>query len=103
MRTGNILAVYFPFTVSWFLNDGQAVTKLLSWGGVIFTSLVAFILPLALSLHIVQDYDYEGSVSVYGGWLKDKVSHQMSLRVLLMLAVLAIFVAILGNFVDFDG
>jgi amino acid permease len=30
-RVGNLFAVYFPFAVSWFLYDGDTVTKLLSW------------------------------------------------------------------------
>jgi Tryptophan/tyrosine permease family len=99
-RTGNILAVYFPFAAAWLLSDGAAITKLLSWGGIVFTSLVAFILPLILALHVVHEVDSEGSISVYGGWLTEKGPHLMSVRVLLTIAVVAIFVAIVGNLVD---
>lgn len=29
--TAKVLSVYFPFAVSWFLYDSEAITKLLSW------------------------------------------------------------------------
>lgn len=102
MRTGYLLSVFLPFAISWFLNDGQAITKLLSWGGVIFTSLVAFILPLGLALYVSESYDHEGFVSVYGRWLTDKPDSTLSLRVLLVFAVLAIGMAIAGNFFQRD-
>jgi hypothetical protein len=101
--TGNILAVYAPFAAAWMLYDGKTVTKLLGWGGIIFTSLVTFLLPLLLSIHVVQTSDAEGSILVYGSWFKGKTSHLLSLYMLLSLAILAIFIAILGNLVDFDG
>jgi hypothetical protein len=103
LRTGNILAVYGPFAAAWLLYDGQAITKLLSWGGIIFTSLVAFILPLILAIHVVRTDDTIGSIQVYGGWYKAKDPQLVSLYVLFALACLSIFVAILGNLVDFDG
>ena len=96
---GNLLAVYFPFAVSWLLYGGDAVTKLLSWGGVIFTSLVAFILPLVLALHVVKEFDYEGTISVYFGRFRDKRSELISLRVLLFLTTAAVTAAILGNII----
>ena len=102
-RVGNVLAVYFPFGVSWLLNGGTGVRKLLSWGGVLFTSLVAFILPLVLALHVVKEFDYEGSVAVYCGRLRDKRSELLSLRVLLSVAVFAIVLAILGNLFDYQS
>lgn len=103
LRTGNMLAVYGPFAAAWMLYDGQAITKLLSWGGIIFTSLVAFILPLILSIYVVRTSDTVGSIQVYGGWYRSKNAHLVSLYVLFALACLSIFVAILGNLVDFDG
>ena len=103
LRTGNMLAVYGPFAAAWMLYDGQAITKLLSWGGIIFTSLVAFILPLILSIYVVRTHSTIGSIEVYSGWYRAKSAHLVSLYVLFALACLAIFVAILGNLVDFDG
>jgi hypothetical protein len=101
--TGNVLAVYGPFAAAWMLYDGKAVTKLLSWGGIIFTSLVTFLLPLLLAIHVVRTSDTEGSILVYGSWFRGKNAHLMSLYILLALAVLAIIVAVLGNLIDFDG
>jgi amino acid permease len=96
---GNLLAVYLPFAASWLLYDGQAVTKLLAWGGVVFTSLVAFVLPVALALHAVKQFDNEGSISVYYGYFTSKRAERNSLRVLLFFAIFAIVAAIVGNMV----
>lgn len=51
----NMLAVYVPFVLSWMLQGGSAITNLLNWGGMIFTGLVAFILPLVLALYVALD------------------------------------------------
>jgi len=64
--------------------------------------MVAFILPLALALNVAKDYDYEGSIAVYFGRLKDKRSEITSLRVLLTVAVFAIAFAVLGNLLDYQ-
>jgi hypothetical protein len=94
----NVLAVFLPFSVSWVFYQGDAVTQILSWGGMIFTSLVAFILPLLISLHSVHTSDDEGSVSVYGSWkITSKKSQKIILRILIILAALSICAAILGN------
>eukprot|EP00977_Amphora_coffeiformis_P003677 scaffold710_cov171-Amphora_coffeaeformis.AAC.46 len=65
-RSANLLAVYFPFVLSWFLNDTGSITKVLSWGGMIFTGLIAFILPIVLALHVNKVSDHRGSVDVVG-------------------------------------
>ena len=93
------MAVYLPFAASWLLYDGQAVTKLLAWGGVVFTSFVAFVLPVALALHAVKKFDNEGSISVYWGYFTSKRAELNSLRVLLFFAIAAIVAAIVGNIV----
>jgi hypothetical protein len=94
---GNILAVYLPFGVSWLLFNGQDVTKLLSWGGIIFLSFVAFILPLVLTLHVVKLYNYQGSVPVYLGLITEKRAELISLWVLLIVAILAVLVTVVDN------
>ena len=96
----NMLAVYFPFAASWVLSSSGGVTKLLSWGGTIFTSLIAFILPLVLTIHVLVQDDSEGSIDVYYGWFKRRTSQLLSLRILLVLAALAIVVAIGGNLLN---
>jgi hypothetical protein len=99
-RSGaNVLAVYLPFAASWLMYDGAAVTKLLAWGGVVFTSFVAFVLPVALALHAVKKFDNEGSISVYWGYFTSKRAELNSLRVLLFFAIAAIVAAIVGNVV----
>ena len=65
----------------------------------IFTSLIAFILPIALTLHVNKVSDKKGSVDVYFGFFKGKRAELLSLRILLFCAVSAILVAIIGNFV----
>lgn len=95
--TGNLLAVYFPFSISWLLYQGEAVTQLLSWGGVLFTSIVAFILPLLLALHTVLEFDVKGSIQVYFGYFSSKRSQIIALVVLLGLSVISVMVALLGN------
>ena len=99
-NVANVLAVYFPFAVSWLLTSSGGVTKLLSWGGTIFTSLVAFILPLVLTIHVVEQNDVEGSIDVYYGWFQSRASQLRSLRILLVVATLAIAVAIGGNLLN---
>lgn len=93
---GNALAVYLPFSVSWMLYQGDAVTKLLAWGGVLFTSVVAFILPLLLALHTVLEFDVQGVIAVYGGFFESSDSQRNALMVLLGLAVLSVVCAIVG-------
>jgi hypothetical protein len=97
-NVGNLLAVVLPFSVSWMFYQGDAILQLLSWGGIIFTSLVAFVLPLLIALHAIDTSDEEGSVVVYGSWkLTSKKSRKIVLRLLLVLAGLAISAAILGH------
>lgn len=101
----NVLAVYLPFGLSWTLYQGSKVTTLLSWGGIIFTSLVSFLLPLALALYVVQHkYDEcKGTVQVYGTYLSKiittKQSQVLALQVLLAISSLAVVVAIAGNII----
>lgn len=98
-RTANIFAVYFPFTLSWFLYDGTAVVQMLNWGGILFTSMVAFILPLLLAMDVTEKYDAEGSIDVYFGWFTSDRAKRMALRVLFALSVASIAAAVAGSLV----
>jgi hypothetical protein len=101
--TANGLAVYLPFLTSWIFYQGDAITQLLSWGGIIFTSLIAFILPLLLALHALDVSDDEGSVDVYSPFhLTTKISKKTTLTVLLGLALISIVTAICGNVFNDD-
>lgn len=94
----NVLSVYLPFSASWLFYQGDSVTKILSWGGILFTSLVAFILPLWISLHSLDTSNQEGVISVYGRWgVTLKNTQKSILKGLMILAALSICAAILGN------
>lgn len=99
LRVGNALAVYFPWGISWMLYQGEAVTKLLSWGGVLFTSAVAFLLPLVLALHTVLEYStIKGSIAVYGNYMPSKRWQVVLLCILLTLTVVSVIAALAGQF-----
>ena len=106
LPVANVLAVYLPFGLSWLFYQGSKVTLLLSWGGMIFTSLVSFLLPLALALYVVNTKfeSYKGSVHVYpwgmSNLLSSKTSQTWALRVLLCLSTFAVAVAIVGNLIS---
>jgi hypothetical protein len=95
-RTGNVLAVFFPFAVACVLDGDHAVTDLLSWGGIVFTGMVVFILPLLLAIHVVRTSDAAGSVSVYFGLFEEKPAHLRSLYILLGLTTASIVAALTG-------
>lgn len=100
---GNILAVYVPFSISWLFYQGDSIQQLLSWGGIIFTSAVAFILPLLLAYRSLDRTDDEGSIRVYFWRSSDeelsKEFQKSTVRVLLALALLSILLAIVGNII----
>jgi hypothetical protein len=95
----NVLAVYLPFFGSWLFYQGDATTHLLSWGGIIFTSVVAFILPLWIAIHTLDTSDEKGVIEVYGRFtVLDKSVQKRRLRILMLLSVISILLAIFGNF-----
>lgn len=97
---GNLLAVIFPWSISWILYQGSGITNLLSWGGTLFTSLVAFLLPLSLALHTVMN-NTDKIGSIFGRKKEEsKRSKILTLILLLLLAVLSIAVAFIGLFLD---
>ncbi len=95
--TANLLSVYLPFAAAWFLNDGTAITKLLSWGGIIFTSLIVFIFPLLLAIHAKQTTAAPGSIDVYCGFVQGHRAELISLWILLFLSISSVSLAIWGN------
>lgn len=99
-RVANVFALCFPFAISWCLNDTGAVTAALSWGGTIFSTFSAFVLPLLLTIYVVKACEIGGSVPVYWGWFTSKHSELTSLHILLALTAFAIVAAIVGNVID---
>merc|ERR1719162_656254 len=96
--TANWLAVYLPFFSSWIFYRGDAIYQLLSWGGILFTSLIAFILPLLLSLRSLDMASGEGSVDVYKVFnVTSKKAQKFAIRIILVLAIASIILACIGN------
>jgi len=99
--SANLLAVYLPFFSSWLFYQGEAVTHILSWGGIIFTSVVAFILPLWIALHTLDTSDEKGAIEVYGKYtVSDLPIQKRRLKVLMFLSIVSIILAIFGNFIQ---
>lgn len=96
-KVANWLVVYIPWGLSWTFYQGNAIAELLSWGGVLFTSLVAFILPLALALYALTFCpDDDGAIVVYGRLIQSHFGKKCSVWALLTLAVLSVGYAIIG-------
>lgn len=95
--TANILAVYFPWGTAWLLYTGGKTTALLGWGGIFFSSIIVFIAPLALALHVVKQSDIQGSVAVYGRYFQDHGKQKSILIILLFASVISIILAAIGE------
>jgi len=92
--TANYLAVYLPFGISWMLYRGESVTELLSWGGTICTSLIAFVFPWIVALKALNTLDIKSVymsgttsttttttiIDVYGKCWKSKFQHMILLQ-----------------------
>ena len=123
-RTANWLAVYLPFGISWMFYKGDSVTQLLSWGGTICTSLIAFVFPWLVALQalnvtttstttIAGGPDLgDASIDVYGKWWRSKLFFGSSssrerertiLLILLSVSMLCIAFAILGNLLQYES
>lgn len=94
--TANILAVYVPWGVSWLFYSGGA-TGLLGWGGIIFTSIIAFLAPLGLALHAESEFDVDGSIKIYGNLELTKRQKIITLYALLMFSIASIVLAVIGQ------
>lgn len=95
-RTGNIIAVWLPWTISWAFYRGDAVKSLLAWGGVLCTSVVAFLAPLLLELHAVYVNTNRGSIPLLAGLLKTRTAEKIFLWILLLVTALSVCLAVVG-------
>lgn len=94
----NILAVYLPWGVSWIFYVGGSTTNLLGWGGILFTSVIAFLAPLLLSLHTILKCEEEEAPSPMNrSFWKSKSSKYFNTSLLLLIAILSIALAIFGE------
>jgi hypothetical protein len=96
-RLANWLLVYIPWGLSWVFHQGNAIATLLSWGGVIFTSLVAFILPLAPLYTLIYKPGYGGAIAVHNQGILSHTGHKSTVLALLALAIL-VWVALLWGY-----
>jgi hypothetical protein len=101
-RTANILVVWLPWGLAWLFYQGTAVGDLLSWGGTLLTSALAFILPLYLALRALKsqtDLFVGGSVPIYmSSYMTHNRAAQINaLRLLLGIAITSVIVAIGGQ------
>ena len=97
-RTANILVVWLPWGTAWLFYHGSAIDELLSWGGVLFTSAAAFLLPLCIAIRVLQREDIpQGSVDVYGTCIKSEKRKLHATIVLFVLALASVLCAILGQ------
>jgi hypothetical protein len=101
-RWANVLVVWIPWMTSWIFYQGDAIKELLDWGGVLFTSVVAFLLPLYLALRVLKTTDRVGSIHVYGRPVSGQ-NQIKSLYVLLLVAVVAVICAIGGQVMYADS
>jgi hypothetical protein len=103
-RMANMLVVYLPWSTAWMFYQGSAVDELLSWGGILFTSAVAFLLPLYLAIRVLrqgEDDDQavagESSIQVYGKWITSKRMELYATISLFVIAFAAVLAAIVGQ------
>jgi hypothetical protein len=84
--------------LGWLFYQGDAISEVLSWGGVLFTSAVAFVLPLYLAFKVTQKDDMpKGSLDVYGGIFTTRTWELRATASLLAVAVASVLLAILGQ------
>ena len=93
--TGDLCAVYLPFCFSWLFYQGKLITELLSWGGMLFTSLIGFLFPLLLAIQALEVSTNSGSI--FG--CRRLHDERRMLHWLLGLAIAAVCASIVGKFV----
>lgn len=98
-RMANLLVVWIPWLTSWIWYQGDSIKYILDWGGVLFTSVVVFLLPLYLALKVLRETDFDGSVNVYGCQLSRRTQVRL-LMILLFLSMWAVAAALGGQIVS---
>jgi hypothetical protein len=96
----NLLVVYLPWSLSWLFYQGSAIAELLTWGGVLFTGALAFLLPLYLAIRVLDSGDETygpGSVDVYLGLVKSHVTERKVTMCVLVLSFASVVGAIIGQ------
>ena len=90
---GHVFAVYLPFGFSWLFYRGAMVTLILTWGGILFTSLVAFLFPIFLAIRALEVSDNPGSI--FGN---HRTEHKKNtLQCLLIISIVVVLASIIEN------
>jgi len=105
-RVANVFVVYLPWGLSWLFYQGTAISELLSWGGILFTGALAFLLPLYLAVRVLRIGEEDalegslvgGSVDVYLGFVKSKAAELKTTIILMAVSFACVLVAIIGQF-----
>ncbi|GMI06061.1 hypothetical protein TrVE_jg5700 [Triparma verrucosa] len=58
-RTGKFVTVIVPWTLSWFLYQGDAVVDVLSWTGLVLNGIVGYLMPLYAAYSFYSRADSE--------------------------------------------
>ena len=70
---------------------------MLGWGGIIFTSIIAFLAPLGLALHTESKFDVVGSINIYGNLELTKQQKIGTPYALLLFSIASIVLAVIGE------
>jgi hypothetical protein len=101
-RTANILVVYLPWGFGWLFYQGSAISELLSWGGILFTGAIAFLLPLCLAVRVLRQTETPGSIKVYGNLFSSRKAEVNATIALFVFAAACVTIAIIGQAVYDD-
>lgn len=98
-RLANLLVVYLPWSLSWLFYQGSSISELLSWGGILFTGALAFILPLYLAIRVLgmNTVTCAGSVDVYLGLFKSQTAERQATIVVFVVSFACVATAIIGQ------
>ncbi len=104
-RVANVFVVYLPWSLSWLFYQGTAISELLSWGGILFTGALAFLLPLYLAIRVLRISDEDalegsvwgGSVDVYLGFIKSRAAELKTTMIVMIASFTCVVFAIGGQ------
>jgi len=93
--TGDAVAVYLPFGLSWIFYRGEMITEVLAWGGILFTSFIGFLFPIFLAIRALDVSQNPGSIFGY----QNSQYEKRTLQCLLAVAIAALCASIVGKLV----
>lgn len=94
--TGTLLSVALPWCVSWMFYSGSATSKLLGWGGIIFTGIVAFLAPFVLALNITKKFEMNKQ-TILPKFITTRSSQILFLYILFVLSIVILLIAMVDK------